>query len=236
MRCRIESCPLPVRIKKRRLCNTHYLRILRHGDPHYRKIPQHELPCTVDGCDARRYVRGLCSKHGDRMRVHGSVDIPRPVEKHGYANSRTYLAWQNMKARCKREEFARVYQDVSVCDRWANSFAAFLEDMGECVDGMTLDRIDPTKGYEPDNCRWADATMQVRNVRMRRDNTSGHKGVSWDSSRHRWRAYMARYGVRTELGYYRTRELAINARHEATEDDIQDGVYPCCAERQAVAA
>lgn len=33
---------------------------------------------------------------------------------------------------------------------------------------MSLDRIDPNRGYEPGNCRWADARTQAKNVRKAR--------------------------------------------------------------------
>lgn len=54
---------------------------------------------------------------------------------------------------------------VTVCDEWAASFATFLRDMGECPPGMSLDRIDGARGYEPGNCRWATAQAQANNRR-----------------------------------------------------------------------
>lgn len=33
MRCKIENCQNPVKNKKHQLCNAHYLRLCRHGDP-----------------------------------------------------------------------------------------------------------------------------------------------------------------------------------------------------------
>lgn len=51
---------------------------------------------------------------------------------------------------------------VGICPRWRDSFANFLADMGERPDGMSIDRIDGDKGYEPGNCRWATQTQQVR--------------------------------------------------------------------------
>jgi hypothetical protein len=44
-------------------------------------------------------------------------------------------------------------------------FTRFLKDMGKRPEGMTLDRIDNEKGYEPGNVRWADATTQSQNRR-----------------------------------------------------------------------
>lgn len=60
---------------------------------------------------------------------------------------------------------------VTVCDRWRFGdgrqigFRCFLQDMGERPHGMTLDRIDPFKPYEPGNCRWASWAQQGINKR-----------------------------------------------------------------------
>lgn len=50
------------------------------------------------------------------------------------------------------------------CDsRWDN-YDAFLSDMGECPEGLTLERRDNDKGYSKDNCLWADYTAQLNNT------------------------------------------------------------------------
>jgi hypothetical protein len=66
---------------------------------------------------------------------------------------------------------------VRVCERWLNSFPAFLLDMGPRPTGRTLDRIDPNGNYEPSNCRWATSKEQGANKRPRRG------GVTFDEPR-----------------------------------------------------
>lgn len=91
--------------------------------------------------------------------------------KHGNAKrgsrSKTYKKWVSMINRCAGhdEHHRKYYGDVVVCDRWLHSFESFLEDMGECPDGLTLDRINPHGNYEPDNCRWVSWDVQRMNKR-----------------------------------------------------------------------
>lgn len=53
---------------------------------------------------------------------------------------------------------------IDVCTRWLD-FENFLEDMGECPTGKSLDRINTNGNYEPSNCRWATRAEQNRNTR-----------------------------------------------------------------------
>ena len=88
-----------------------------------------------------------------------------PAKTHGLSrSSAAYRKWIDMKNRCRSDPKYTRY-GIKVCDEWANDFMAFYRSMGEPPEGMTLDRIDGTKGYEPGNCRWATYKEQNRNLR-----------------------------------------------------------------------
>lgn len=87
------------------------------------------------------------------------------------ADNPAYGCWTSMKARCydKNHMHYRNYggRGIVVCERWINSFANFLADMGDRPsDKHSIDRFPDKNGnYEPGNCRWATAREQGSNMR-----------------------------------------------------------------------
>lgn len=88
-----------------------------------------------------------------------------------YPDKRLKHIWYGMLTRCKgrNEKDFRNYasRNIKVCDEWASNFEAFKN--WALTNGysstLTIDRIDGSKGYSPDNCRWATVKQQMNNVR-----------------------------------------------------------------------
>lgn len=127
-----------------------------------------KVPCQCQ-CGTKRNVEihslGGASKSCGCMRV-------KTITTHGVCTQsrRLYSCWHNMKSRCENAAI-RQYKNygakgVRVCEEWS-SVTVFVEWAlrSGYASNLTLDRIDPTKDYTPDNCRWIPLSKQGGNRR-----------------------------------------------------------------------
>lgn len=149
---------------------------------------------------------------------------------HGEYGTRLYNIWHDMKQRCQNANSTNYSfygaLDITVCEAWQpyEGFAEWAKFSGY-ADHLTLDRIEGTKGYSPNNCRWETRTTQARNQKKRNTNSSGFTGVSFHKKNQNWVSYIWINYKKINLGSHATEQDAINAR-EAYILEHQLNHYP----------
>ena len=187
-----------------------YVKKTRHGWQHLTKCD----------CGTIKLTLGKSMYRGQSQSC-GCLQIERST-KHSDYGSPEYKSWCAMITRCTNEnqDNYKNYggRGISVCEEWG-SYDAFLKDMGRKPSKRhSLERVDNDSNYCPENCIWADRFRQAQNQRMRADNKTGCKGVSFDIRKQKYIASINRDGVKTYLGTFANLDDAIAARrkHEET--------------------
>ena len=84
------------------------------------------------------------------------------------SKTRLYQIWKQIRHwALKHTSKSEQYFDrgIVMCDEWANNFKSFKEWSlaNGYNDNLSIDRIDNSNGYSPDNCRWTTAKVQANN-------------------------------------------------------------------------
>ncbi len=101
--------------------------------------------------------------------VRSSCGCKYPITTHGCTGTRLYNIWAGMKQRCydKKDPTYERYgkKGITVCAEWIYDFPVFREWAlkNGYDDTLSIDRINNSKGYGPDNCRWATVKEQSNN-------------------------------------------------------------------------
>lgn len=115
----------------------------------------------------------------------------------GYCGTPIYQRYMSILARIRQHKH---YKNVKMCDEWLYDFTAFRD--WALANGfspeLTIDRIDNSKGYSPDNCRWVDAKAQANNRTSNKIYT--YKGETMTAAQ-----ICDKYSIRRDLLYGRLR-------------------------------
>lgn len=101
------------------------------------------------------------------MRTHGNTKHGLSVkDKAIYSRHPIYMSWMNMRQRVKnpnRPDY-KYYggRGIKIDPKW-DKFESFIKDMGMPPEGYTLDRIDNSKNYCKENCKWSSRKEQSNN-------------------------------------------------------------------------
>lgn len=91
--------------------------------------------------------------------------------------------------------------------------------------GMIVDHIDHnTLDNRRDNLRLCTRSQNLENSKIRCDNTSGHKGVSWNKRLRKWHAYIFK-DRRIHLGFFDSIDKAIDAYQRAETQYFGEFAY-----------
>ena len=149
---------------------------------------------------------------GEHISADTSVAELRELNRRGLVWRREipeYSVWIDMKKRCNSPNHKDYHhyggRGITVHSEWNEDFFAWLTHIGRRpVDGLTLERIDNGRGYEPGNVCWATMKAQMNNRRpsilINLHKKSRYHGVTRNHDN--WQAQITVNGCQKYLGTF----------------------------------
>ena len=164
--------------------------------------------CMYECSDCKKPVK-MQYDNAKRTDICKSCAMRISKTTHGHSGERLYSIWRGIIDRCTNTT-CKTYQHygargITVETTWKDSYIIFKEWAlsNGYASNLTIDRIDTTKGYYPNNCRWATKTLQSRNIiPICSTNTSGYKGAVWHKQSKKWIARITVNYKNISLGSY----------------------------------
>ena len=135
-----------------------------------------------------------------------------------------YATWLTITQRCRNENHVsyknygalgiKLHEEI----KEFKSFISYVTTLPEYSNrkklGLTLDRIDGTKGYQKGNLRWATRTAQAINSKRRKTSKATYIGIGLNTRKTMWTARICWENRRICVGNFTTELLALAARNE----------------------
>jgi len=168
--------------------------------------------CKVEGCNNKIHARGYCGKHYAQLLRCGHIlkrSLHDPNEIIVDGNICKIFLYNR-----KREIIAKTIIDLEDKEKiedyhWYLKGGYAVSTSGQCLSKLILDtksEIDHknhnTLDNRKSNLRKCTQSQNLANSKIRIDNKSGFKGVSWDKGTQKWRAEIRYKKKRYHLGVY----------------------------------
>ena len=170
--------------------------------------------CGFCGEQFRTQIRSVKSGETKSCGCYNKRLLKERKTKHNLSNTKLYRIWRGIKDRTlnlKTVDYINYGgRGITICDEWKNDFKSFYDwavlNGYEENKGLSIDRINNDGNYEPENCRWTTSTIQNRNTRIHKTNTSGYRGVYFNKENNKYIARINVNGKRIYLGSFLTKE------------------------------
>ena len=160
--------------------------------------------------------------------------IGKSNSTHGLSKHPVFWIWSDIKRRCYNTN-SKSYKSygakgIEMYSKWIDNVKEFFDYVTSLpnydennlgMNGLTIDRIDCYKGYEPNNLRWENATMQNINKPLQKNNKTGYRGVS-KSSYGRYQVQVRLNRKTNYIGKYKDLKEAVLARNKWLK---QNGIF-----------
>ena len=141
-------------------------------------------------------------------------------------NHPDYSRWLSIKQRCLNPNSTNYprygAKGVTLASEF-ETFSIFADYIAQLPkygqSGLSLDRIDGTKGYERGNLRWGSQSLQLANQVSSGKGTNRYTGVNWSVTHNRWIARVTLEGKQLFSKVYMTQEEALLARNQFVVDN-----------------
>jgi len=174
-------------------------------------------------CDCGN-IKDIRYSHLKRLKI-SSCGCRYKISNTGFALSGTGLGivYNSIRTRTKENYFqSHLYfkKGITVCDEWKNSFDSFYNwgKNNGYKKGLQIDRIDNSKGYSPDNCRFVTSQVNTNN----RDNTFF---VTYNNEKIALKLLLLKLQKEKDYCTIRTRIIRGWNHNEAVNKPPKDGNY-----------
>ena len=183
--------------------------------------------CGLCGTKFKADTAGVKSRNTKSCGCYNKRRASETHKTHGLRNTRLYGIWGSVRGRTlnpKNKQYnAYGGRGITICDEWLDvqNFYNWAMSNGYS-DELSIDRIDNDGSYYPENCRWTTRTIQSRNTRIPKNNTSGYKGVSYHKRDGNYQTYITINKKRIHLGQFLTAvEGAIAYNNYIIENNLE---------------